>query len=249
MEKDGFPAKAGDAPYLNLFNELAEFDAFAIATQGTSKSAGSCNRTDKLYEYRGQFGEDIFKRAIRTVRTAWGNGELCHATVWGVATLMWYYKKNHNFAASEMRKLETELVNAIQAYCPDKANTPNRSIGKDALWPQVRKLIGKTYPKDADDFRGRQESFPFMIASALRSMILNYDYYRTHPEGLSSKSLLKLELPAIERTNGTTVEYAINHVLIQDNRIWDRLDVEEYNQQDFDDADFAFEEEDEAVTV
>jgi hypothetical protein len=88
-----------------------------------------------------------------------------------------------------------------------------------------------------------------MIASALRSMILNYDYYRTHPEGLSSKSLLKLELPAIERTNGTTVEYAINHVLIQDNRIWDRLDVEEYNQQDFDDADFAFEEEDEAVTV
>ena len=66
---------------------------------------------------------------------------------------------------------------------------------------------------------------------------------------MSSKSLLKLDLPAIERTNGNTVEYTINHVLIQDNRIWDRLDVEEYNQQDFDDADFAFEDEDEAVTV
>ena len=232
-----------------MFNELAEFEAFAIATQGTSKSAGSCNRADKLFDYRGQYGEDIFKRAIRTVRTAWGNGELCHATVWGIATLMWYYKKNHNFASGEMRKLETELVNAIQAYYPDKASTPNRASGKDALWPQVRKLISKTYPKDADDFRGRQESFPFMIASALRSMILNYDYYRTHPEGLSSKSLLKLDLPAVERTNGITTEYAINHVLIQDNRIWDRLDVEEYNQQDFDDADFAFEDEDEAVTV
>lgn len=249
MEKEGFPAKAGDAPYLAIFNELAEFDAFAIATQGTSKSAGSCNRTDKLYEYRGQYGEDIFKRAIRTVRTAWGNGELCHATVWGVCTLMWYYTKNANFGAAELRKLETELVNAIQAYYPDKPTTPNRASGKDALWPQVRKLIGKTYPKELDDFRGRQESFPFMIASALRSMILNYDFYRTHPEGMNSKSLLKLELPPVERFNGTNTEYEINHVLIQDNRIWDRLDTEDYNQQDYDDADFAFEEEDEAVTV
>ena len=32
-----------------------------------------------------------------------------------------------------MRKLETELVNAIQAYYPDKASTPNRASGKDAL--------------------------------------------------------------------------------------------------------------------
>jgi hypothetical protein len=34
-----------------------------------------------------------------------------------------------------------------------------------------------------------------------------------------------------------------------DNRQWDRLDSEDYNQQEFDDADYEFEEEDEAVTV
>ena len=162
---------------------------------------------------------------------------------------MWYYTKEHNFGASELRKLETELVNAIQAYYPDKAGTPNRCSGKDALWPQVRKLIGKTYPKEMDDFRGRQESFPFMIASALRSMILNYDFYRTHPEGMSSKSLLKLVLPPVERKNGSSTEYAINHVLIQDNRIWDRLDSEEFNQQEFDDAAYMFEDEDETVDI
>jgi hypothetical protein len=249
MEREGFPAKAGDAPYLGLFNELAEQEAFAIATQGTPKSAGSCNRVEKLYDYRGQYGEDIFKRAIRTVRTAWGNGELDHATVWGVCTLMWYYTKNHEYGPAELRKLESELVNAIQAYYPDKTTTPNRSSGNGTLWGDLRKLIQKTYPKDSDDFRGRQESFPFMIASALRSMILNYDYYRTHPEGLNSKSQLKIELPPVVRKNGSTIEYIINPALIMDNRQWDRLDSEDYNQQEFDDADYEFEEEDEAVTV
>ncbi len=249
MEKEGFPAKAGDAPYLAIFNELAEYGAFAIATQGTQKSAGSCNRADKLYDYRGQYGADVFKRAIRTVRMAWGNGELDHATVWGVCTLIWYYDKNHNFGANEMRKLETELINAIQAYYPDKTGTPKRTGGRGTLWGDVRKLISDTYPKEADDFRGRQESFPFVIASALRSMILNYDFFRTHPEGLSAKSLLKLELPPVVRKNGTTTEYEINHVLIQDNRVWNRLDSEEFNQQGFDDAECAFEEDDEASAV
>ena len=249
MEKEGFPAKAGDAPYLAIFNELAEYGAFAIATQGTQKSAGSCNRADKLYDYRGQYGADVFKRAVRTVRMAWGNGELDHATVWGVCTLMWYYDKNHNFGAIEMRKLETELINAIQAYYPDKTGTPKRTGGRGTLWGDIRKLISDTYPKEADDFRGRQESFPFMIASGLRSMILNYDFYRTHPEGLSAKSLLKLELPPVVRKNGTTTEYEINHVLIQDNRVWNRLDSEEFNQQSFDDAEYAFEDEDEASAV
>ena len=249
MEKEGFPAKAGDAPYLAIFNELAEYGAFAIATQGTQKSAGSCNRADKLYDYRGQYGADVFKRAVRTVRMAWGNGELDHATVWGVCTLMWYYDKNHNFGAIEMRKLETELINAIQAYYPDKTGTPKRTGGRGTLWGDIRKLISDTYPKEADDFRGRQESFPFMIASGLRSMNLNYDFYRTHPEGLSAKSLLKLELPPVVRKNGTTTEYEINHVLIQDNRVWNRLDSEEFNQQSFDDAEYAFEDEDEASAV
>ena len=249
MEKEGFPPKAGDAPYLSLFNELAEFEAFGIATAGTPKSAGSCNRIEKLYDYRGQYGEDIFKRAVRTVRTAWGNGELDHATVWGVCTLMWYYTKHHNYGSSELRKLETELVNAIQAYYPDKTTSPNRSSGRGTLWGDTRKLINNLYPRDIDDFRGRQESYPFMIASALRSMILNYDFYRTHPEGLNSKSQLKIELPEVVRKNGTTEEYIINPVLIMDNRQWDRLDADEYNQQEFDDSDFAFEDENETVTV
>jgi len=255
MEKEGFPAKAGDAPYLALFNELDEYSAFAIASQGTSKSAGSCNRADKLYDYRGQYSTDIFKRAVRTVRTAWGNGELDHATVWGICTMLWYYQKHHKFGPNEMRRLETELVNAIQAYYPDKTSTPNRSSGKGTLWGDIRKLIGKLYPKENDDFRGRQESFPFMIASALRSMILNYDYYRTHPEGLGSKSLLKLELPVISRKFGTNdstqiVEYEINHPLIAGNKIWDRLDDEKFNHQDFDDGEYVFDDEDdEKVTV
>jgi len=61
---------------------------------------------------------------------------------------------------------------------------------------------------------------------------------------------LKLELPAIKRKLGTETEYTINHVLIQDNRIWDRLDSEEYNQQEFDDADYVFEdEENEEITI
>lgn len=249
MEKEGVPAKAGDAPYLALFNELDEYGGFAIASQGTPKSAGSCNRADKLYDYRGQYGADIFKRAVRTVRTTWGNGELDHATVWGICTMMWFYQKNHDFGPNELRKLETELVNAIQAYYPDKTTTPNRSSGRGTLWGDIRKLIARLYPKEADDFRGRQESFPFMIASSLRSMILNYDYYRTHPEGLGAKSLLKFELPEITRkfgTNGSTqiVEYEINHPLIAGNKIWDRLDDDKFNQQEFDDSEYVFEDED-----
>jgi hypothetical protein len=248
MIKDGFPPKAGDAPYLELHDELEEFGAFAIATVGTPKSAGSCNRAEKLYDYRGQYGADIFKRAVRTVRTAWGNGELDHATVWGICTLMWYCTNNENFGPSELRKLETELVYAIQAYYPDKTTTPNRSSGRGTLWGDLRKLIAKDYPKDLDDFRGRQESYPFMIASALRSMILNYDFYRTHPEGLNSKSQLKLDLPPLVRKNGTTTEYAINPVLIIDNRQWDRLDSDDFNQQEFDDGDYEFED-DETIAV
>ena len=244
MEKEGFPPKAADAPYLAIFNELAEFDAFAIATVGTPKSAGSCNRVEKLYDYRGQYGEDIFKRAVRTVRTAWGNGELDHATVWGVCTLMWYYKENHSFGASELRKLETELVNAIQAYYPDKTTTANRSSGRNTLWGDLRKLIAKQYPRENDDFRGRQESYPFMIASALRSMILNYDFYRTHPDGLNAKSLLKLDLPPVmRRFVDSTAEYEINLQLIADNTVWDRTEDSDFNQQEFDDADYDFEDE------
>lgn len=244
MEKEGFPPKAADAPYLAIFNELAEFDAFAIATVGTPKSAGSCNRVEKLYDYRGQYGEDIFRRAVRTVRTAWGNGELDHATVWGVCTLMWYYKENHNFGSSELRKLETELVNAIQAYYPDKTSTANRSSGRNTLWGDLRKLIAKQYPRDVDDFRGRQESYPFMIASALRSMILNYDFYRTNPDGLNAKSLLKLDLPPIMRKFAeNTIEYEINMQFIAHNTVWDRTEDSEFNQQEFDDADYEFEDE------
>lgn len=248
MVLEGFPPKAGDAPYLDLYNELAEFDAFAIATKGTHASAGSCNRAEKLFEYRGQFGPEIFRRAVRTVRSAWGNGELDHATVWGICTMMWYYIHHHNFGKTELRKLETDLVNAIQAYYPDKPNTPKRSGQKGTLWPDTRRLISKLYPRDVDDFRGRQESYPFMIASTLRSMILNYDYYRTHPEGLNSKSLRKLDLPPIMRHfSDGAVEYEINMPLISDNQVWDRTEENEFNQQDFDDADYDFE--DETVSV
>lgn len=244
MEREGFPPKAGDAPYLDLFNELKDQGAFAIASQGTPKSAGSCNRTDKLYDYRGQYGQDIFKRAIRVVRQAWVNGELDQATVWGVCTMMWYYTKTHNFTDQDLRRLETELINAIQAYYPDKSSTPNRNSSRGNLWPDIRKLILKTYPKEADDFRGRQESFNFMIASSLRSMILNYDFYRTHPEGMNSKSQMKIELPAIVRKNGTDIEYEINHPLLAENRIWDRLDDESFNHQEFDDGEYQFEDDD-----
>jgi hypothetical protein len=34
-----------------------------------------------------------------------------------------------------------------------------------------------------------------------------------------------------------------------DNRQWDRLDADEYNQQEFDDSDFAFEDENETIAV
>jgi hypothetical protein len=238
-EIEGTPVKLDDQPYYDFYQILDDEGSEWREKAGPrGKKDGVCYRAKDLFKHYNTFDRDIFIKGVQVNRQVWPTGELSHEVVWGVCKLLDYYRHEHNFTDSDIRNVTSYIKTVLKEYYPDKDfRTAARGTGKGTFWNDVKDFMGVIKANDPDDFRGQDKSKEWMMASALRSMMLNYDHFRTTEKG--THSLVKIDLPAVCREHDSKC-YDIDMPF--------KVGKDRYSVKDaivFDHAEIDFDEEDE----
>jgi hypothetical protein len=244
-EREGTPVKLEDKPYYDFYQILDDEGSEWRERAGSKgKRDGVCYRAKDLFKHYSTYDRDIFIKGIQVNRQVWPTGELSHELVWAVGRLLQYYRDVHKLTDSDMRNVTSYIKTVLKEYYPDKDfRTASRGTGKGTFWNDVKDFMGVIKAQDPDDFRGQDKSKEWMMASALRSMMLNYDHFRTTEKG--THALVKIDLPAVCREQDSKC-YDIDMPFKVGKERFSIKDAVEFNHAEID---FDEEEDDELETV
>jgi hypothetical protein len=191
--KEGTPVKEGDQKYLDFYN-LLESLGCKFQESGLPKKAKVCQNGKKLYDDLDQYGEDIFKRAIKLNTAIWPHGELAREFVWGVCEFLKQMSES-GFTDAQMRDITTYIEKSMKATYPDNTKKQNRATGAGTLWGDVLAYLNTLVTKGENKDWRVSLARNYVIAAGIRDLILNWNAYQKNNSNITP---VKLKLPMIE---------------------------------------------------
>lgn len=191
--KEGIAVKQDDKKYLEFYN-LLEGLGCKFQESGLPKKPKVCQNGEKLYKDFDQYGEDVFKKAIKLNTSIWPHGELTREVVWGACEFLKQMSES-GFTDAQMRDITTYIEKSMKATYPDNAKKHNRATGAGTLWGDVLGFLNTLVAKGENKDWRVSLSRNYVIAAGIRDLILNWNAYQKNNSNITP---VKLKLPMIE---------------------------------------------------
>lgn len=164
--------KHEDQVHYDLHQVLSREGVILIPPRGKAPGDGESKHTSKFLNYFDEFNEDIFKRSLRIIRSAWPTKSVPHEPLWGLCKLLNSQLENDK---SKIRKVDQAIARALG----------ERWEKPEQVWPEVNAQIKSQYPltkyRDAPETNTGNRGY--MLGAAIKSTVENYDLYITSQPG------------------------------------------------------------------
>ena len=211
--------KHDDQIHYDLHQVLSRENVTLIPPKGKSPGDGESKHTSKFLNYFEEYDTEIFKRSVRIIRSAWPTKSVPHEPLWGLCKLL----------SSQMETDKTKIRKADQAIA--------RALGErwdkpEQIWPEVNSSIKQQYPlsKYRDSPETNTGNRGYMIGSAIKSTMENYDLYLTSQAG--SPRGLGVSLSEVVRPEDDHVFYLSIPFVSVDGTAYDVNDYIEEAEED-----------------
>lgn len=192
-QKEGVIVKSDDAPYLNFYNILTSLGC-TWQESGLPKKPKVCQNGEKLFNDLDQYGEAIFKSAVKLNTAIWPHGELAREFVWGCCEFL-KQMSDAEFTDAQMRDIVGYIEKAVKESYPDTAKKHNRATGAGTLWGDVLAFINSLEQKGENKDWRVNVSRNYLIAAGIRDLVLNWNAYKKNNSNITP---VKIKLPMIE---------------------------------------------------
>jgi hypothetical protein len=168
--------------------------------------------------YFDEFNEEIFKRGLRIMRSAWPTKSVPHEPLWGLCKLLNSQFENDK---TTVRKIDQAIARAIG----ERWDKPEQ------VWPEVNVQIKAQYPltKYRDSPETNTGNRGYMIGAAIASTVENYDLYITSQAG--SPRGLGVSLTPVTRNEDGYELYLSMPFMAVDGTAYDVNDIEEAEEE------------------
>jgi hypothetical protein len=192
-QREGEPVKRDDAPFLKYYDILSVLGC-SWQESGLPKRPKVCQNGEKLYNDLDQYGENIFKTAVKLNTNIWPHGELAREFVWGCCEFL-KQMSDSGLNDQQMRDVVTYIEKAMKSSYPDNPKKHNRATGPGTLWGDVLAFINSLEQKGENKDWRVNIARNYLIAAGIRDLILNWNsFHKNH----SNITPVKIKLPMIE---------------------------------------------------
>ena len=164
--------KHEDQVHYDLDTVLSRESVTLIPPKGKSPGDGESKHTSKFLNYFEEYDEEIFKRGIRIIRSAWPTKSVPHEPLWGLCKLLVSQQETDK---TKIRKIDQAIARALG----ERWDKPEQ------VWPEVNSSIKQQYPltkyRDAPETNTGNRGY--MIGAAIKSTVDNYDLFITSQAG------------------------------------------------------------------
>ena len=206
--------KHEDQVHYDLHQVISRENVTLIPPRGKTPGDGESKHTSKFLNYFEEYEDEVFKRGIRIIRSAWPTKSVPHEPLWGLCKLL----------ASQQEKDKTRIRKLDQAIA--------RALGErwdkpEQVWPEVNAGIKQQYPlsKYRDNPETNTGNRGYMIGAAIKSTVENYDLYITSQAG--SPRGLGVSLGPVARIEDGYEFYLSMPFMAVDGAVYDINDIEE----------------------
>jgi len=193
FQREGKTVKKDDEKYLNFYDLLNGLNC-SFQESGLPKKSKVCQNGEKLYNDYDQYGEDIFKKAVRLNTAIWPHGELAREFVWGCCEFLKQMSES-GFTDSQLRDIVTYVEKSMKINYPDTHKKQNRATGAGTLWGDVLSYLNSLVTKGKEKDWRTSLSRNYVIAAGIRDLILNWNAYQKNNSNITP---VKIKLPMIE---------------------------------------------------
>jgi hypothetical protein len=206
--------KHEDQVHYDLHQVISRENVTLIPPRGKTPGDGESKHTSKFLSYFEEYEEEIFKRAIRIIRSAWPTKSVPHEPLWGLCKLL---NSQQEKDKTRIRKLDQAIARALG----ERWDRPEQ------IWPEVNASIKQQYPlsKYRDNPETNTGNRGYMIGAAVKSTVENYDLYVTSQAG--SPRGLGVSLAPVARTEDGYEFYLSMPFMAIDGAVYDVNDIEE----------------------
>lgn len=210
--------KHEDQIHYDLHQVLSRENVTLIPPRGKTPGDGESKHTSKFLTYFEEFDQDIFKRGIRIIRSAWPTKSVPHEPLWGLCKLLNNQQENDK---TKIRKMDQAISLALGA----------RWDKPEQVWPEVNSSIKGQYPltkyRDAPETNTGNRGY--MIGAAIVSTVENYNMYITNQPG--SPRGLGISLSPVARIDDGYEFYLSMPFMANDGSVYDVNDIEEAEEE------------------
>ena len=164
--------KHEDQVHYDLDTVLSRESVALIPPKGKAPGDGESKHTSKFLNYFEEYDEEIFKRGIRIIRSAWPTKSVPHEPLWGLCKLLVSQQETDK---TKIRKIDQAIARALG----ERWDKPEQ------VWPEVNSSIKQQYPltkyRDAPETNTGNRGY--MIGAAIKSTVDNYDLFITSQAG------------------------------------------------------------------
>jgi hypothetical protein len=211
--------KHEDQVHYDLDTVLSRESVILIPPKGKSPGDGESKHTSKFLTYFEEYDEEIFKRGIRIIRSAWPTKSVPHEPLWGLCKLLVSQQETDK---TKIRKLDQAIARALG----ERWDKPEQ------VWPEVNSSIKQQYPltkyRDAPETNTGNRGY--MIGAAIKSTVDNYDLFITSQAG--SPRGLGVSLAEVTRPDDSHEFYLSIPFVSADGTAYDVNDVIEDTEEE-----------------
>ena len=212
MKSEVGTIKHEDQIHYDLDTILSREGVALIPPRGKVAGDGESKHTSKFLNYFEEYDEEIFKRGLRIIRSAWPTKSVPHEPLWGLCKLL---SSQFEKDKTQIRKIDQGIARAIG----DRWDKPEQ------VWPEVNAAIKSQYPltKYRDSPETATGNRGYMIGAAIASTVQNYDLYLTSQAG--SPRGLGISLHPAARVDDGYEFYLSMPFMAPDNSVYDINDI------------------------
>jgi len=206
--------KHEDQVHYDLHQVINRENVTLIPPRGKTPGDGESKHTSKFLNYFEEYENEIFKRGIRIIRSAWPTKSVPHEPLWGLCKLLSSQQEKDK---TRIRKLDQAIARALG----ERWDKPEQ------VWPEVNAGIKQQYPlsKYRDNPETNTGNRGYMIGAAIKSTVENYDLYITSQAG--SPRGLGVSLGPVARIEDDYEFYLSMPFMAVDGAVYDINDIEE----------------------
>lgn len=212
------PIKHEDQIHYDLHQILNRESITLVPPRGKTPGNGESKHTTKFLAYFDEYNQEVFKRAIRIMRSAWPTKSVPHEPLWGLCKLLSAQLENDK---NQLRKIDTAIAQALA----ERWNKPEQ------VWPEVNLSIKQQYPltKYRDAAETNTGNRGYLIGAAIKSTVENFDLYLTSQPG--SPRGLGISLSPVKRDDD--YEFYLNMPFMSSNGdVFDINDSLEFDEEE-----------------
>lgn len=206
--------KHEDQVHYDLHQVISRENVTLIPPRGKTPGDGESKHTSKFLNYFEEYEDEVFKRGIRIIRSAWPTKSVPHEPLWGLCKLLSSQQEKDK---THIRKLDQAIARALS----ERWDKPEQ------VWPEVNASIKQQYPlsKYRDAAETNTGNRGYMIGAAIKSTVENYDLYITSQAG--SPRGLGVSLGPVSRNEDSYEFYLSMPFMAVDGAVYDINDIEE----------------------